>query len=80
MHGFYDTRNEFSYDSYSNVKEIKIVQQDESTTVFKIALKKGALLFAVANNNTDMKAVHEVKLLAETIQWTGPYFYKKMNN
>lgn len=80
MHGFYDTRNEFSYDSYSNVKEIKIVQQDESTTVFKIALKKGALLFAVANKSTDVKAVHEVKVLAETIQWTGPYFYKKMNN
>ncbi len=80
MHGFYDTRNEFSYDSYSNIKEIKMIQQDESTTVFKIVLKKGALLFAVANKNVDTKSVHEVTVSAETIKWTGPYYYKKMTN
>ena len=80
MHGYYDTRNEFSYDSYSNVKEITILQQDENTTIFKIGLKKGALLFALSNKNVDEKTEHDVLVAAEHIKWTGPYHFQKMNN
>jgi hypothetical protein len=80
MHGYYDTRNEFSYDSYSNVKEITILQQDENTTIFKIGLKKGALLFALSNKNVDEKTEHDVLVAAEHVKWTGPYHFQKMNN
>jgi len=80
VHGFYDTKNEFSYDSYSNVKEIKVLQQDEKTTVFKIVLNNSSLLFAVSNNNFDEKATHDVTVLSERIQWQGPYYYKKLKN
>jgi hypothetical protein len=80
MHGYYDTRNEFSYDSYSNVKEITILQQDENTTIFKIGLKKGALLFALSNKNLDEKTEHDVLVAAEHVKWTGPYNFQKMNN
>lgn len=80
MHGFYDTRDEFSYESYSNVEEIVLLQQDEKTTVFKIVLNNTTLLFAVSNNNFDEKAKHNVTVSSENIQWTGPYYYKKINN
>lgn len=80
MHGFYDTRDEFSYESYSNVKEIVLLQQDEKTTVFKIVLNNTTLLFAVSNNNFDEKAKHNATVSSERIQWTGPYYYKKINN
>jgi hypothetical protein len=80
MNGFYDTRNEFSYDSYSNVKEIKILQQDEKTTVFKIVLKNTNLLFALSNKNLDQKEKHDVMVSNEHIKWEGPYYFKKMNN
>jgi hypothetical protein len=80
MHGNYDTRNEFSYDSYSNVKDIKMLQQDDNTTVFKITLKNTSLLFAVSNNTADQKAMHEATVLSEQIKWQGPYFFKRLNN
>lgn len=80
MHGYYDTRNEFSYDSYSKVKEIIVLQQDEKTTVFKIVLNNTSLLFAVSNNNFDEKAKHNVTLSSEKIQWIGPYHFKKLAN
>ena len=80
MHGYYDTRNEFSYDSYSKVKEIIVLQQDEKTTVFKIVLNNTSLLFAVSNNNFDEKAKHNVTLSSEKIQWIGPYHFKKTAN
>jgi len=80
MHGYYDTRNEFSYDSYSKVKEIIVLQQDDKTTVFKIVLNNTSLLFALSNNNFDDKAKHNVTVSSENIQWTGPYHFKKMAN
>jgi hypothetical protein len=79
MHGFYDTRNEFSYDSYSKVKEMVVLQQDDKTTVFKIVLDNTSLLLAVSNNNFDEKTKHEVTVSSEKIQWTGPYYFKNMN-
>ena len=80
MHGSYDTRNEFSYDTYSKVKEIIVLQQDDKTTVFKIVLNNTTLLFAIANNDFDEKAKHNVTVSSENIQWTGPYHFKKMAN
>jgi hypothetical protein len=80
MHGNYDTRNEFSYDSYSKVKEIIILQQDDKTTVFKIVLNNTSMLFALSNNNFDDKAKHSVAISSGNIQWTGPYYFKKMAN
>ncbi len=80
MHGFYDTRNEFSYDSYSNVKEIKLLQQDDNITVFKIVLKNTAFLFAISNKNVDENAAHETTVLSEQIKWKGPYYFKKIIN
>jgi len=80
MHGYYDTRNEFSYDSYSKVKEIVVLQQDDNTTVFKIVLNSTSLLLAVSNNNFDEKAKHNVTVSSENIQWTGPYHFKKIAN
>ncbi len=80
MHGSYDTRNEFSYDTYSKVKEIIVLQQDDKTTVFKIVLNNTSLLFAIANNDFDDKAKHNVTVSSENIQWTGPYYFKKMAN
>jgi hypothetical protein len=80
MHGFYDTRDEFSYDSYSNVKEIKLIQNDDLTTVFKIVLKNSSLLVAIANKNLNDNSTHELTVGNEKIQWQGPYYYKKINN
>ena len=80
MHGFYDTRDEFSYDSYSNVKEIQLIQQDELTTSFKIILKSSIFIVAVANKNIDQNSSHELNIGNENIKWNGPYYFKKINN
>jgi hypothetical protein len=80
IHGSYDTRNEFSYDTYSKVKEIIVLQQDDKTTVFKIVLNNTSLLFAIANHDFDDKVKHNVTVSSENLQWTGPYYYKKMAN
>jgi len=80
LHGFYDTRDEFAYDSYSNVKDIKMVQQDENISVFKIILKNATLLFAIAHNNVNQNALHQINISNEVIIWEGPYYYKKINN
>jgi hypothetical protein len=80
LHGFYDTRDEFAYDSYSNVKDIKMVQQDENISVFKIILKNATLLFAIAHNNVNQNALHQINISNEVINWEGPYYYKKINN
>lgn len=80
MHGLYDTRNEFSYNSYSTIKDIVLLQQDDNTTVFKVQLNNSSLLFAISNKNFEDKAKHDVNVLSEHIQWTGPYLFKRINN
>ena len=80
MHGFYDTRNEFSYNSYSNVKDLKILKQDTDITVLQVVLNNSTLLIALANKNIDNNTSHEVVVLNEKLNWKGPYLFKKIKN
>jgi hypothetical protein len=80
MHGFYDTRNEFSYNSYSNVKDLKILKQDTDITVLQVVLNNSTLLIALANKNFDNNTSHEVVVLNEKLNWNGPYLFKKIKN
>jgi hypothetical protein len=68
VHGNFDPVIEFSSDSYSAVKEIKLLQNDADFTVAKINI--GGKQLIIAQTNKDFtNAAHT----AGGISWSGPY-------
>ena len=68
VHGNFDPVIEFSSDSYSAVKEIKLLQNDADFTVAKINIGGKQLIIAQANKDFT-NAAHT----AGGISWNGPY-------
>lgn len=68
VHGNFDPVIEFSSDSYSAVKEIKLLQNDAGFTVAKISIGGKELIIAQANKDFT-GAAHT----AGGISWSGPY-------
>jgi hypothetical protein len=68
VHGNFDPVIEFSSDSYSVVKEMKLLQNDTDFTVVKIIIGGKALIVAQANKDFTNTA-HT----AGGISWNGPY-------
>ncbi len=79
IHGNFDPVLEFSTSSYSSVKQIKWLQQDEQYSVAEIQVNDKKLIIAQLNKDFDSKKVHSIA----GISWTGPFavFYNgvKMN-
>ncbi len=69
IHGKYDAINEFSTNSYPAVREIKLLQNDETFSVAETMIGDKKLLIAQCNNNADAKQVH----VAQGITWAGPF-------
>jgi hypothetical protein len=68
VHGNFDPVIEFSSDSYSAVKEIKLLQNDADFTVARINI--GGKLLIIAQTNKDFTAAAHT---AGGISWNGPY-------
>ncbi len=79
IHGKFDPVIEFSTNSYSAVKNIELLQQDEQFSIVEILLNNKKLIVAQCNMDIDSKAVHT----SAGYSWTGPFaiYYdgKKMN-
>ncbi len=79
IHGKFDPVIEFSTNSYSAVKNIELLQQDEQFSIVEILLNNKKLIVAQCNQDIDSKAVHTVA----GYSWMGPFaiYYdgKKMN-
>lgn len=69
IHGKFDPISEFSSNSYSSVKQIKLLQHDEQYSVVEIMLDTKKLVIAQCNKDFDNKIKHSVK----GVSWTGPY-------
>ena len=69
IHGNFDPIAEFSTNSYSSVKQIKVLQNDEHYTVAEIVVNGKKLQIAQSNSNFETKQVHKVN----GITWTGPF-------
>ncbi|HEX7903076.1 MAG TPA: alginate lyase family protein [Chitinophagaceae bacterium] len=68
IHGKFDPVMEFSSQSYSSVKEIKLLKNDEYTIV-TIMIDGKKLVIAQSNKDFNTSARHS----KQGIEWTGPY-------
>lgn len=69
IHGKFDPVAEFSTNAYPSVKQIKLLQNDETYSIAEIAVDDKKLVIAQCNRDFDNKAKHTV----QNINWTGPY-------
>jgi hypothetical protein len=69
IHGKFDPVYEFSSNAYPSVKQIKLLQNDETFSVAEIMIGDKKLQIAQCNNNVDAKQLHVVQGLS----WTGPF-------
>ena len=69
VHGKYDPINEFSFNSYPVVNQIKILQNDASYSVAEIMLGNKKIQIAQCNNNFDKKQNH----VSQGLNWEGPF-------
>lgn len=76
VHGQYDLPSESLSNSYSSVKNVKVVFESELYSVVNIDLKGGeSYTFCLSKANNKKGVKHEVK--SANLEWTGPYhFYK----
>ncbi|MEO6612245.1 MAG: heparinase II/III family protein [Chitinophagaceae bacterium] len=79
IHGSFNPISEFSSGSYSSVKDIRLIQNDDYSVV-EIMINDKKLVVVQSNVNVDKSARHTV----QAISWTGPYaaWYdgKNLNN
>jgi hypothetical protein len=69
IHGRFDPINELSANSYSSVKEIKLLQNDEQYSVAEIMIDGRKLFIAQCNRDFSDRAKHS----AQGNNWTGPF-------
>jgi oligo-alginate lyase len=69
IHGKFDPVYEFSSNAYPSVKQIKLLQHDETFSVAEIMIGDKKLQIAQCNNNVDAKQAHT----AQGLSWTGPF-------
>jgi len=69
IHGKFDPVNEFSYNAYPSVQQIKSIQQDEEFSVVEIIVGDRRLQIAQCNNNIEVEKDH----VAQGIKWKGSY-------
>lgn len=72
-HGEFNPTKEFTKDSYSNFKEIKVLRSDDDYSIISIIGKQNInWIFAVSNNNADKSQQHSIEIESQKIEWTGP--------
>ncbi len=73
IHGNYDPIIETSSNSYSSLKDIKLLQNDEQFTVAQAMINGKELLILQCNRDFDAKAKHSFAKENKSISWTGSY-------
>jgi len=78
-HGSYSPVSEFAVNSRSQVKDVRAEVTTERYTAVSVTLTSGKqFLLAVANNTKDKSKNHSLTFGAETLSWTGPYYFKSI--
>jgi oligo-alginate lyase len=69
IHGNFDPIIEFSTQSYPSVKNIRLLENDETYTVAEVTIEDKKLVIAQCNKDFNRKTKHS----ASGIEWIGPY-------
>ncbi|GHS84890.1 hypothetical protein FACS1894201_03900 [Bacteroidia bacterium] len=77
-HGEYNEPFEYVNNSYSKFDTLTLLLSDNQASILKFKEKNGnEWLFAIANNNTDPKAIHTHTIGNQQFKWTGVYLFEK---
>ena len=76
-HGGYSPVTESAVNSYSNIKELKVILDNEDYTAVMITTVKDITkVFIIANNNASTEATHALKIKDKNYEWSGSYYFK----
>ncbi|MDB5203409.1 MAG: alginate lyase family protein [Ferruginibacter sp.] len=74
IHGNFDPIMEFSSNSYSTVKKITWLKNEQDISVASILINGKELLIAQANKDFNKASKHSFGTGAAAVQWNGPYY------
>lgn len=76
-HGVFNPTKEFTIDSYSTIKDVKIIYDSEEFTGVKITGRKGINWFVIIDNrNPNSESTHNLKINGKEYTWNGPYYFE----
>ena len=79
-HGSYSPVSEMAVNSNSSIAEMKVAYDDKNYTAVSIEDVKGQKnMFILSNMKASTSAQHKLEIDDKAYQWTGPYYYNKMN-
>ncbi|QOW10403.1 alginate lyase family protein [Kaistella flava (ex Peng et al. 2021)] len=74
IHGNYDPVTEIGTNTYSTIKKLDIIYQDENYASVRIENKDGeSSNFIFAFNDADKYSQHQIKINEKDYKWTGPF-------
>jgi len=77
-HGIFNPVREFTKDSKSSFKEIKIIYDNNKYTIVNLIGKNGIdWKLLISNKNKNENATHRVQVLNENYEWVGPVSIQK---
>jgi oligo-alginate lyase len=79
MHGNYDTVNEFSTNSYTQVKNLNVLLHNDNYTICTVQVGKEIITVMQANNNNNATKKNKVTIGNNTYEWQGVYKIMKQN-
>ncbi len=77
MHGNYDTVNEFSTNSYTKVKNLKVVLNNEDYTICTMQWNNELVTIVQANKTNNKNQKHTVTIQNKLYEWQGVYKINK---
>jgi len=72
-HGNFDPGTEISTGSYSLVRAIEVLRNDEEYTLARVLLEGRDLVVAQCNNDASLMTAHSAMIDGKAIGWTGPF-------
>jgi len=69
IHGSFDPVSENAANSYSSIKDIRLLENNDDYTIAEIMINEKKILIAQSNKNFDKNTNHTAKEL----KWTGPF-------
>lgn len=72
-HGVFEPTLEFTKDSYSTFKEVKVIHNNDNYTIISIEGSKNInWILMISNQDSDKSSLHKVKIAGTDYTWSGP--------
>ncbi len=80
-HGLYDLSREVTSDFETNIKGLELLNDNEDFSAVKVLMKDGSsFLFITTNKEFGQNIKRTIELNGNTINFTGNYYFTKINN